>query len=78
MNSTSGKFTAPRDGIYFFAFTGHAYLPASSSRVVLYVEMYLNGNLIGRGWADEVGTADESETWNVPMGVSVWWLLHSL
>ena len=64
MNSTSGKFTAPRDGIYSFSFTGDANLPGSTSRAYLYVNMYLNGNWIGSGMADEVTTADQYETFS--------------
>ena len=64
MNGTSGKFTAPRDGIYSFSFTGRAYLPGSSSQVYLYVSMYLNGKVIGSGMADEIGTAGQYETFS--------------
>jgi hypothetical protein len=46
MNLTTGKFTAPRPGIYFFSFTGTARLYSSSS-VGLASFLYLNGNLIG-------------------------------
>ena len=61
MNSTSGKFTAPRNGTYSFSFTGAAYLPSSSSRVHLDVILYLIFNWVGRGMADEV-TAAQYET----------------
>ena len=51
MNLTSGKFTAPR-----------SYFPASSSRLYLDVAAYLNGNEIGRGVSDEVGTDVQYES----------------
>jgi hypothetical protein len=46
MNLTSGKFTAPRPGIYFFSFAAVAHLQ-SSSPVYFESDLYLNGNLIG-------------------------------
>jgi hypothetical protein len=56
MDLTSGKFTAPRPGIFFFSFTGLAGFPASSSRVYLGVDLYLNGGPIGRGEVNESNT----------------------
>ena len=56
MSLTSGKFTAPRPGIYFFSFTGLAEFPSSSSRVHLGVRLYLNGDRIGPGYVSEGNT----------------------
>ena len=64
MNLRSGIFKAPRTGIYFFAFTGFANFPGSSSRLNLFVDMFLNGKAIGRGHADELGNAQQYGTFS--------------
>ncbi len=54
MDLTSGKFTAPRPGIYFFSFTGQAYISfSSSSSYNFYSYLYLNGNRIGTSFVQE-------------------------
>jgi hypothetical protein len=55
MDLTSGKFTAPRPGIYFFSFAGRARLYSSSSSW-FNSNFYLNGNLIGRSGISEGNT----------------------
>ena len=84
MNLTSGKFTAPLDGMYAFSFTGRAYLPTSSSNVYLQLYLYLNGNMIGRGVADQVNTAWQYETYswqstlNLQKGDEIWLEIFSM
>ena len=48
MNASSGTFTAPRSGIYSFAFTGLGYYPASTGETRLRMALMLNDSEIGR------------------------------
>ena len=80
MDLSTGKFTAPRTGTYFFSFIGLIGYPTSSSTVnYLLVGLYLNGNIVGTSWDDEANTVGGQEvpvilqsTLNLQTGDHVW------
>lgn len=55
MDLSSGKFTAPRMGTYFFTFTGVVNFPTTpaTSRVALSLGLYSNGKRIALGYVEK-------------------------
>jgi hypothetical protein len=62
MNFTSGKFTAPVTGKYFFSFTGLIQFSGSSTEQYCRLYMYKNGDLTSQGFSDEISAAGQFET----------------
>jgi hypothetical protein len=78
MDLSSGVFTAPRPGTYFFSFAGLAYLEDSSSSW-FFSFLYLNGNRIGSSHVYEANTPVDQRnpltlqsTLNLEKGDRVW------
>ncbi|KAI9563669.1 hypothetical protein GHT06_011133 [Daphnia sinensis] len=58
MEIASGIFTTPRSGTYYFSFIGLAEFPSSPDFVYVELGLFLNGDVVGTGYASNSRNAD--------------------
>jgi hypothetical protein len=71
MNLTSGKFTTPRAGTYFFSASGTVQFPTTSSRLTCGMQLYKNGVAIGYSPTDSSNSEWNLETFSIQVTVSL-------